>query len=760
MALKDLQVNIGADTRDFDSGLKTVQKGIQGLNNQTKTVTSSMSKSLVSPIKSLIALVATSKFVGNSMSNAINMETTMQQLDNTLKNSSTSFKNWASDNALALNMSKRQAMQYGSVYSNLVSAFSKDTEQASASTQQLMQASVVIASRTGRTTGDVMERIRSGLLGNTEAIEDLGIYANVSMIESTNAFKKFAGDKSWNQLDYQTQQQIRLYSILEQTQSRYGSTVLKNTSSSVTKLSAIWDNFKTNIGNVFIPLLNSVLPALSQGLMAVTPVFIWLATGIAKTAQWVTNLDTPTKVFLGTALALAFAIPLVTKATLLWAFAQKALAVVQAILIPQTWSFGVALKFAFGWIAVIIGAIGILWALFGNRKPAQKANDTLGNTGDIASTAGDNIGSLSDNMAGLTDNTKALTKAAKKLAGFDELNILSTNGEGSLIGDLINASDFDTIGDLSDGIGGLQDQIDGLAMSAPPTFDSIVKGIKDKFSNWKPYWEGIGANMHDAFYGQDNKAIGVIAALNEGVRGVFGDKWVTFWENVGGDVYDAFHGVDNWVVGVMEALDIGVRALFGDGWTNFWNDVGGAIYEVFNNEAGDSYTALESLNDRVRLLFGSNWTNFWEGVGGTMYDALNPDLRMREDDYQIPDGYTGKEWMSTIHSRAMEQHDNNSLINKINGYASGGFPAQGEMFVAREAGPELVGRIGSSTAVANNGQIIQGIKQAVLEAMTIANSSSSERPIYLNTTVEVDEREIGRASVKYQNGQQIDGNGR
>ena len=37
-------------------------------------------------------------------------------------------------------------------------------------------------------------------------------------------------------------------------------------------------------------------------------------------------------------------------------------------------------------------------------------------------------------------------------------------------------------------------------------------------SNWGPYWQGIGNNMHDAFYGQDNKAIGVIAALNEGVK--------------------------------------------------------------------------------------------------------------------------------------------------------------------------------------------------------------------------------------------------
>ena len=756
MALKDLQVNIGANTTGFNKGIKTVQSGVKELGKETENTAKTMSKSFASPIKSLIALVATSKFAISSVSNAMGMETATQQLDNTLKNSSASFKKWASDNALALNMSKREAMQYGAIYSNLVSSFTKDTEQAAISTQQLMHASAVIASQTGRTSEDVMERIRSGLLGNTEAIEDLGIYANVSMIESTKAFKKFAGDKSWNQLDYQTQQQIRLYSILEQTQSRYGSTVLKNTSSGVAKLSAIWDDFKTNIGNTFVPLINSVLPALSQGLIAITPVFTWLASGIANAAQWVANLDTPTKVFLGTALALAFAIPLVTKATVLWGVAQKALAAIQAILIPQTWSFGVALKFAFGWIAVIIGAIGILWALFGNNKSQKKANDTLGNTSDIASAAGENIGLLSDNMADLTDNTKKLTKAAKKLAGFDELNILSTNSEGSLIGDLINTSDFENIEALSDGIAGLQGQIDGLSISAPATFNNIVSSIKKKFSNWGPYWQGIGAKMHDAFYGQDNKAIGVIAALNEGVRGIFGDKWVTFWEGVGGDIYDAFHGVDNWVVDVITDLDEGVRAIFGDGWTDFWEDVGGAIYEVFNNNSEDSYDSLERLNNRVRKLFGEGWTNFWEGVGGKIYDAFNPPTTTHISAAGGTHGGGGRA-RDTHESAAGGTHGGWGSLPR---YANGGFPAQGEIFIAREAGPELVGRIGSSTAVANNRQIIQGIKQAVLEAMTIANASNNERPIYLNATIEVDEREIGRASVKYQNGQQIKSNRR
>lgn len=48
----------------------------------------------------------------------------------------------------------------------------------------------------------------------------------------------------------------------------------------------------------------------------------------------------------------------------------------------------------------------------------------------------------------------------------------------------------------------------------------------------------------------------------------------------------------------------------------------------------------------------------------------------------------------------------------VSWYASGGFPDYGEMFIAREDGPELVGRIGNRTAVANNDQIVEGIASA------------------------------------------------
>jgi len=45
--------------------------------------------------------------------------------------------------------------------------------------------------------------------------------------------------------------------------------------------------------------------------------------------------------------------------------------------------------------------------------------------------------------------------------------------------------------------------------------------------------------------------------------------------------------------------------------------------------------------------------------------------------------------------------------------ATGGFPEQGQLFIANEAGPELVGQLGNRTAVANNEQITEGIRSAL-----------------------------------------------
>lgn len=68
---------------------------------------------------------------------------------------------------------------------------------------------------------------------------------------------------------------------------------------------------------------------------------------------------------------------------------------------------------------------------------------------------------------------------------------------------------------------------------------------------------------------------------------------------------------------------------------------------------------------------------------------------------------------------AFNKYKNNiqSLIDQLQGYASGGFPNVGELFMAREAGPELVGTIGNRTAVVNNDQIVEAVSSGVARAV-------------------------------------------
>lgn len=62
----------------------------------------------------------------------------------------------------------------------------------------------------------------------------------------------------------------------------------------------------------------------------------------------------------------------------------------------------------------------------------------------------------------------------------------------------------------------------------------------------------------------------------------------------------------------------------------------------------------------------------------------------------------------------------NGKWQPVNYYDGGGLPPIGQMFVARENGPELVGNIGSHTAVMNNDQIVSSVAYGVENAMTRA----------------------------------------
>ncbi len=75
-------------------------------------------------------------------------------------------------------------------------------------------------------------------------------------------------------------------------------------------------------------------------------------------------------------------------------------------------------------------------------------------------------------------------------------------------------------------------------------------------------------------------------------------------------------------------------------------------------------------------------------------------------------------------------------------YAKGGFPDMGQMFIARERGPELVGKIGNRNAVVNNNQIIEGVANGVYNAVVSAMSVIGNNNNNVNVTLVGDTKKI------------------
>lgn len=87
-----------------------------------------------------------------------------------------------------------------------------------------------------------------------------------------------------------------------------------------------------------------------------------------------------------------------------------------------------------------------------------------------------------------------------------------------------------------------------------------------------------------------------------------------------------------------------------------------------------------------------------------------------------------------------------SYTSYIDWYKLGGFPNVGDLFIANEAGPEMVGRMGNRNVVANNMQIAEGIKAAVVDGMMevfmATNSGNDELPYQLNIKMVTPDGEV------------------
>jgi hypothetical protein len=253
--VRNLMVRIGADFSALTKAMNRTQQSISDF--QVKVA------GMASKVNTALAAVGIGMAAKDMVMDAVKVEAAVGSIGRTLGTNAGQFEQWAKTSAAGFGMSEQSALQYGRTYSMLLSGFTKNTGETTKYTQDLLKATAVSASNMGMSMDEALERVRSGLLGNTEAIEDLGLNVNVAMLTSTDAFKKFAGDKSWDQLDFKTQQTIRYFGILEQANTKFGTSMANNTATKLMVLNAQLQNTKLYLSQAFLPLLQIVIPALT-----------------------------------------------------------------------------------------------------------------------------------------------------------------------------------------------------------------------------------------------------------------------------------------------------------------------------------------------------------------------------------------------------------------------------------------------------------------------------------------------------------------
>ena len=259
MAIANSDGSIILSTKVDTSGLN---KGMSQMQGRATSLTKTFSK-LSAAIASAFAIQKIIQFSNETGKLATQTEASVQRLVDIYGTASDAVGNFIDDNARALGMSKAAAASFSSVYGNLFSVWADQATNAEL-TNRYLNMTAVVASKTGRTVEDVQERVRSGLLGNTEAIEDLGIFVNVKTIEMTDAFQRMANGKSWEQLDAYTQQQIRSMAILEQATAKYGDEVADTSATIRNRYKAAYEDFQNSWGNIVNTVLLPVLETLTQ----------------------------------------------------------------------------------------------------------------------------------------------------------------------------------------------------------------------------------------------------------------------------------------------------------------------------------------------------------------------------------------------------------------------------------------------------------------------------------------------------------------
>lgn len=296
------------------------------------------------------------------------------------------------------------------------------------------------------------------------------------------------------------------------------------------------------------------------------------------------------------------------------------------------------------------------------------------------------IGTLAKLMGGVATTTKKVaTAVTRQVASFDEINNLTTGTGGG--GN--NASSTSSVQQLA---------------------EDFVRRLKEMITG---LFEVVGGLAAALFYGPImlvQAGLGVVASIIGVVTAGLAALVQGLWAGVKG----FFSGFSE---GFKKARADG-KSVLGSILSGLWNGL---------------KTGFASFINTFKTTFVNTWTTIktkwidpiFNAVENIYNKAFKPALQMILNGLgRIVNGFIGMV---------------NSVISKINNLpgvhlnslnywavpqlAKGGLVNSGQLFIANENGAEMIGRMGNQTAVANNEQIVEGIKRGVEEAMSGRNQT-------------------------------------
>ncbi len=276
----------------------------------------------------------------------------------------------------------------------------------------------------------------------------------------------------------------------------------------------------------------------------------------------------------------------------------------------------------------------------------------------------------------------------------------------------------------------------------------ILKGIKDGIKNiakwikdniFKPFIDGFkkAFGIHSPSTVMAEQGTHIISGLLKGLKDKIKDvlSWIA---KLPGEFKEKLGNAREWLVGKGKDAITGIK----NGWnavkkTNLLDHaakIKNEIYEKIGDVKGKVTSRGKEVITGLKNGLDNNWktmNNILSNLPSKISKAIPNLYKTGKNAIQnFANGFASVKIKLPHISTTWNSHNVGGLSFStpsfsLNWYAKGGFPDAGEMFVARENGPEMVGRIGNKNAVANNNQIVDAIRAGVFEAMVNALESFS-----------------------------------